>query len=190
MRQNHPLVISLEKSGCPEALKEEEKFKAFFDTKTFRGVGFEFKRGVDFAKNVEAYNKNRKDVKHTLEWFPETKTTCPAIYVRPEKWQQPSTPKESGKWLKEFVGGISRLTVLKESLKREVDRILEGIPEPKDKDKKDKREKVVEALMEAIDDLTSDDWQVVLGIKDSGTEMRLQRRTENLSFYLTRALRF
>ena len=140
VRQKHPLVISLEENGYPIALNEADKFKAFFDTKTFRGIGFEFKMKksgtrINFAKDVEKYNKNRKDVKHTLEWLPESETTCPAIYVRPEKWQEPSTPGESEKWLKEFVGGISRLTVLKESLKREATRILEGKSEPEEKNK-------------------------------------------------------
>ena len=167
VRQNHPLVISLEKSGYPGALHEAEKFKAFFDTKTFRGVGFEFKngKGVDFGEDVETYNKNRKDVKHTLEWFPETKTTCPAIYVRPEKWQEPSTPEESEKWLDEFVRDVPRLTILKEELKREAKRILAGKSEPKDEDEKRKRKKAVKALMEAIDALEKDDWKVVLGIE-------------------------
>jgi len=141
VKHNHPLVISLAKDGYPIDLKEKaDKFEAFFDTETFRSIGFEFKMKkegtpVDFAEAVKAYNKNKKDIKHTLEWFPQSKTTCPAIYVRPEKWQQPSKPEESKKWLKEFVGGISRLTVLKESLKREATRILEGKSEPEEKNK-------------------------------------------------------
>lgn len=165
VRGNHPLVISLEKSGYPKAFDDKANFKAFFDTKTFFGVGFEFKAGTDFAENFEAYNENKEDVKHTLEWFQESKTTCPAIYVRPEKWQQPSTPEESEKWLNESFSGISRLRILKESLKREVNRILAGKSEPGDEDKKRKRQKAVEALMKAIDDLTSEDWQVVIGIE-------------------------
>ena len=159
------MVISLEKSECPKAFDNKANFKAFFDTKTFFGVGFEFKAGTDFAENFEAYNENKEDVKHTLEWFQESKTTCPAIYVRPEKWQQPSTPEKSEEWLNESFSGISRLRILKESLKSEVNRILAGKSEPGDEDKKRKRQKAVEALMKAIDDLTSEDWQVVIGIE-------------------------
>ncbi len=153
-----PDVVSMTKVYTPEKLLEDAaKFKEFFDSEDFSGVGFEFSKNTDFKEAVETYDQD-KNFKNTLAWLPETNGTLPAVYVLPKRLDRPANADASKTWLDAKKGKetISRLQKLKAGLKEEAELIL--------------GEDLKEAFSEAVDALTGDGWQIVIGIEiESGT---------------------
>ena len=153
IRMKKPDIVSMKSVETPaKMLADEKTFKAFFNSKDFRGVGFEFPTGSDFEKAVETYNK-AEDVKNKLAWLSETNGTYPAVMVLPGKLDRPENANASKAWLegKKGTETITRLEKLKLGLKREAKYVLE-------KDLED-------CFSNAVDAMRSDEWQVVVGFE-------------------------
>jgi hypothetical protein len=154
VKQRKPDVVSTKNApGLAEKLEDTKVFKMFFDSEVFNGVEFRFPNGTDFAKAVETYNKD-KGSKDELAWVPGTKKEYPAVYVLPDMWNEPKDHDASKAWLEDKKGTetITRLEKLKRGLKREAE-CISG-------------KELEEVFLDAVDALTADDWQVVVGFEE------------------------